>query len=408
MRWRDHFNPKYMQISVYVIITCVVIYIFARVADNIGDIVHAVSVGLKWMGVLFRPLFWGIFLSYVLHPVMHFVKKQLEKTPYYKKKGKSALGLAVAITVIGMLLAVTLLLSLLVSTLTRDIRLANLDDIENMINSLARTLNSFYYAVISKMEEMNISSEELNTYLSQVTDSIGNVLRGYAQNILGSMNHLQSFFTNFLFSVIFGIYFLLDGEGLLRYWKRVLKALASQKFYHRIAVLVQDADHIFSGYIRGQLLDALFMGIVVSIVLRIMNVKFSVIIGILTGIGNLIPYMGPFLAYGSTVVVCLVNGDIPLMIISIIVLFIIQTIDGNVVNPRLLAQNISIHPMLVIASLIIGSALGGIVGMLFAVPVGALLKMQFDRLIDFLIRKRHLEDDAVQPELHEEPKEQDL
>ncbi len=389
MKIQDLFDKKYIKISLHVILTCAAIYIFMRLADNIGAIVHAAGFGIKWLMIVVRPLFWGVFMAYILYPMKRFVQKQLEKTPLFKKR--SAHGFSVAVTVVGVMLIVSLLMSLLVSTLTKDIRLANFDDIERMINQLAGTLNSFYWAITQKMSQLNISSDEMNNYLNQVTNVLGNIIRGYAQNILGSINNLQGFFTNLLFSIIFGIYFLLDGVGLIRYWKRVLRAVVSKRFFHRCGVFVRDADKVFSGYIRGQMLDALFMGIVVSVVLTIMNVRFSVIIGVLTGIGNLIPYMGPVLAYGSTFIVCLVNGDITLMIVSIIVLFIIQTIDGNVINPKLLAQNISIHPMLVIASLIIGSALGGLLGMLFAVPVGALLKIQFDRFINILIHKRHLE-----------------
>jgi predicted PurR-regulated permease PerM len=101
--------------------------------------------------------------------------------------------------------------------------------------------------------------------------------------------------------------------------------------------------------------------------------------------------VGPFVAYISTISVCILNGDWKKLIIALIVLLVLQTIDGNVINPKLLSANISIHPMLVIASLIIGSAIGGIIGMLLAVPVGALIKIQFERGIDYLMAHRHQE-----------------
>ena len=122
-----------------------------------------------------------------------------------------------------------------------------------------------------------------------------------------------------------------------------------------------------------------------------MGVPFAVIIGILTGIGNLIPYVGPIVAYGSTILVCLVHFDIQKLIIAVIVICIIQTIDGNVINPRLLSHSISVHPMLVIASLIVGGAAGGIVGMLLAVPVAGLMKLYFDRFIQDVLNRRNQE-----------------
>ena len=100
---------------------------------------------------------------------------------------------------------------------------------------------------------------------------------------------------------------------------------------------VRDADRVFSGYIRGQLLDALFMMVVVSIALLLLNVKFAVIIGVLTGIGNLVPYVG-----------------------------------------------VKVHPMLVIIALLLGSKIGGLAGMILAVPVAALLKLWLDRWIGIM------------------------
>ena len=131
-----------------------------------------------------------------------------------------------------------------------------------------------------------------------------------------------------------------------------------------------------TGYIRGQLIDAIIMAVLISAALSLVGVKYAVIIGILSGIGNLIPYVGPVIAYGSTILVCLVTGDLRRLLVAVIVIFLIQTIDGNVINPRLLSSNIDVHPMLVIAALIVGGALGGIVGMLFAVPVAAFIKIE--------------------------------
>ena len=210
-----------------------------------------------------------------------------------------------------------------------------------------------------------------------------------------SIYHLKDFFTSALFAIIFGIYFMLDGKSLMRYWNRALKAFSSKRFDRIFHMLVSDADAVFSGYVRGQLIDALFMMVSVSVSLSLVGVKFSVIIGILTGIGNLIPYVGPFVAYISTILVCILNGDWKRLVVALIVLLILQAIDGNVINPKLLSASISIHPMLVIASLIIGSAIGGIIGMLLAVPVGAFLKIQFERLVNYLMKNRHIEEEET-------------
>ena len=181
---------------------------------------------------------------------------------------------------------------------------------------------------------------------------------------------------------------MLDGEGLKRYWGRAFCAFAGPRVTKYTKEFIADADRVFSGYVRGQLMDALFMAVVVSISLSIIGIKYAVIIGILTGIGNLIPYVGPFVAYGSTALVCLLNWNLEKFLVAIAVLFMIQTIDGNVINPKFLSQTIHIHPVLVIVSLLIGSKIGGLIGMLVAVPCGGLAKVYFEKLINYQMKRK--------------------
>lgn len=400
MKLKPETNRKYTQIAIYVVITVVVIYILTRIADNIGIILASIGTGLRWMGVIFTPLALGFMIAYILFPVMNFLEKRLGKLKFFVKRNKSAHGLSVALTCVFAVAVLMVLFSLIISTLTSSLQMISFDSFDKMIQSAASTFNSFYVEIEKQLEKLNISSDQLNSFIQSIGNWIAGLFKNMGSNIQSGINNMKIFFTNTLFAIIFGIYFLLDGTKLMKYWNRVLKAVSDKKFDNAFHVFMEDADKVFSGYIRGQLLDALFMSIMVSIALSLVGVKFAVIIGVLTGIGNLIPYVGPVVAYAATILVTLVTGEWQKLLVAIIVLLIIQTIDGNVINPKFLSNTIQIHPMLVIASLIIGSAAGGILGMLLAVPIGALIKIQFERLIDYLIVHRHLEEDAEpgQPE----------
>ena len=395
MKFKQNLDPKYTRVSFYVVITFMIIYLLMKIADNIGGIFSAVGSGLNWLNVLMKPLGWGFVISYLLFPVTEFWEKRLQHLKIFEKRGKSARGLSVAITSIIALVAIVILLSVIISTITSSIQVIRISDLEDMITSLAATMNSFYETVSRQLSQLNISSDQVNAYLKNIGDFIAEWFKNTGSGLQNSIYHLKDFFTSALFAIIFGIYFMLDGKSLMRYWNRALKAFSSKRFDRIFHMLVSDADAVFSGYVRGQLIDALFMMVSVSVSLSLVGVKFSVIIGILTGIGNLIPYVGPFVAYISTILVCILNGDWKRLVVALIVLLILQAIDGNVINPKLLSASISIHPMLVIASLIIGSAIGGIIGMLLAVPVGAFLKIQFERLVNYLMKNRHIEEEKT-------------
>ena len=242
---------------------------------------------------------------------------------------------------------------------------------------------------------MNVKSDEVNDWIDQAGDMATDFLLSLADGLVDFVKAIPNIFTTLLFSIVFAVYFLMDGENLMNYWKSLLNRLLGPKKYAFVKQIVKDADTVFSGYIRGQVIDATFMAFSTSIALSIVGIKYAILIGLVTGIGNLIPYLGPFLGYGSILIVGLITADYKIMFIAILVLFVIQTVDGNVINPKLLGDAIEVHPLLVIVSLIIGARVGGILGMLFAVPVGALIKLWVERIADHVDKKRRERDKAM-------------
>jgi predicted PurR-regulated permease PerM len=138
----------------------------------------------------------------------------------------------------------------------------------------------------------------MEQYLKPLKTTILGIAGSITDQVSGIVTRLPSTLSSLLFAIIFAIYFQLDGEGLKRYWGNAFKAMLPKKSWSHIRRFIRNADQVFSGYIRGQLIDAIFMAVVVSISLSLVGLPYSVLIGILTGIGNLIPYVGPFVAYG--------------------------------------------------------------------------------------------------------------
>ncbi len=274
----------------------------------------------------------------------------------------------------------------------------------NLVNMATRSINSFYTTAVKWLSQLNFESKEINDYVQNIGTVVASLITQWGQNALGALKNIPSFFSNLIFTIIFAVYFQLDHEGLRKYWGRAFRALFPTRFNDGIRLFAKDANRVCSGYIRGQFLDAILMAISISIALSLAGVRFSVLIGIFTGIGNLIPYVGPIVGYCSTILICLINGDYLRLVIGVVIVFVIQTIDGNIVNPKLLSSNIEVHPMLVIIALIIGSSTGGIVGMLAAVPIAALLKIQFERLVDYLMKKRGIAEPEKAPVQESAPK----
>ena len=294
--------------------------------------------------------------------------------------------------------------SFLVSVVTRQFTTASLDSFMNTINGYASSLEQLYNKVANGLSRVNIDSTELKQAADEVSKAVGGVVLGIANSLGSSMTNIVQITTTLLFAIIFAVYFLLDEKGLKKYWGNAVRIILPDKAYFGLEIFIKDLDEVFSGYIRGQMMDAVFMAVVVTIAFTIAKVPYAPAIGFLTGAGNLVPYMGPIVGYGSSIVVGLVSGDVKRMIISIIILFIIQTIDGNVINPKFLANSISVHPMLVLIAVIFGNKIGGLIGMVLAVPVAALIKIWFERFLD-LINKKRMSADVIDPSVQDDTDE---
>lgn len=387
MKLRDRFNRKYMQISLYVIITAVIIYSLSLIAKNLPVITMEVMERVGWLIKVIKPLIFGFVFAYLMDPVVSFFENRFRKYKLFNRMKKTRTWAAI-LSVILLVIAFAGLISLLIFSVTNQLRLANFDDIIRLAEEYKNSLDAFYHSVLENMEKLDIRSSEMEQYVRDTLEVILSYLVGFTKAIVNSITNLSSYLTTIIFSFIIGFYFIIDGQMFKKYLKRVLHALFSEHTNKKILSIVHDLDYAFSGYIRGQLTDAFVMMVLISLVLSITGVKFAIVIGIFAGIGNLIPYFGPIVAYISTALVCLINGDVKTLGISIIALAVIQFIDGNFIGPKLLSRSIKIHPLIIIISLIFGSAIGGFLGMLLAVPFGAYLKLVFVRYIDLKIRRK--------------------
>lgn len=364
----DKLDKKYLKICLYASITTLI---------SVGLILLFISSGSFWLKVwelfsaVLKPIIIGGIICYLFLPIV----EGLERIFNRKKRHKWARPLSVLLTFLIVLAAIGLILTLIAVAIYKNIELINIESIKNLFFKLREDYDYIWKFVVQQLESQGYSTSDISRIVSLFTNAIG------------------SFFSGLLFGVIFSIYFLLDSTRLSRYWTRAFSLIFGQKTEERLEMFLTDADNAFSGYIRGQFTDALIVGVLITIIMSIAGVPYAVIVGVFAGLGNLIPYLGPVVGYLSLVVVCLPSGAYDKMIVGIIIFAIVMFIDSNIINPKLLSDNVEVHPLLVVAALIGGGALGGIAGMLIAVPCAALIKLQFERYLQKMAKIRKDEGD---------------
>lgn len=378
-------NEKYQQILLYVLLGAFCILVMLFLLINIGVIVPKGMSFISKFFSLISPFIVGLAIVYLLNPIVNQIEKMLYKSLgiiFKKKKDRMSFrGLSVLITYLIVAGCIFLILSVIISSVANEIKLADTDSLKNIALSLLSSGKEFIKGIASKLEQFGIKSANISEYQQKLLDWINSSTTDIATGAFSFVSNVGNAISKFLIAMVLSIYVLIDLDNLKKYWQKAAAALLRNRSYGALSTFLKDADDCFSGYIKGQFLDACVMAVLVSVGLSIVNVKYSVLIGILTGIGNLIPYVGPIFAYGGTILACVVDGDFKKMLIGLIVVLVIQGLDGNFINPKLLSNSISVNPILVIIALLIGASTGGLMGMLVAVPVAALVKKEFDRFI---------------------------
>lgn len=173
-------------------------------------------------------------------------------------------------------------------------------------------------------------------------------------------------------------YFMKDGDKI----GNGAKKMVLPRMRNWVFPLAEKIDGVLGGFIRGQLLVAFFIGVLSAIALLILGVEYWLILGMLAGIGDLIPYIGPFLGAIPAVFIALTTD--PWKAVWVIVAFlIIQQLEGNLISPKIVGHSVGLHPALIIFVLLIGGALWGLVGLLVAVPLAGVIKVLLETILQW-------------------------
>ncbi len=361
-------DPKYTKICMYAGVTAALTAVALLLLWLSGGVWR--RLWSLFVAVL-RPIVIGGIFCYLLTPPVNGFERAFTK----KKAHAWARPLSVLLTLLLTAAGIILILLLVLIAMYRSVSAINLDAVSALLSSAQGDILSFLESLADRVAEIGLPVERIGNLLAAIVNGIKNAATGL------------------LFGVIFAVYFLMDGTQIGGYWKRALRLLAGEKAENRLALLREDADRVFSGYIRGQFVDALIVGVLSSVALLIAGVPNAIVVGALTGLGNLIPYVGPTVGYLTLAVVCIPSAAWGKLLAGAICLAVIMSIDSNLINPRLLSSKIKIHPLLVVAALIGGGVIGGFVGMIVAVPTAALLKVQFDRYLEYRERTAAQADD---------------
>jgi predicted PurR-regulated permease PerM len=375
------FDKRLLKYSIYTTITAVIIYMAFLIILNIGTILNVTFTILDDLFNLVKPLLIAIIIAYLLYPVTRFIETFLEKNKLYKVKNSSTRR------VISIICAYFLVIGIFLGLLCGVYymiggQLSNNTTLTNIIQYISLNLNSNSFSTVSISATLDsLNNSFIDTLKPYIIDGI-TYLQNYIVGNIGNMtSYIMSIGTSvatFLIDLIISIYLLKDSEYFISLWNKLYylvfrKSNAGFKINYAFHVV----HGVFGKYLRGQLLEAFFVGVLSAIALSIVGIKYAVVIGIIGGICNMIPYVGPLVATVLAAIMGLLSGQPIKILYAIIAMQFVQQIDNNLLAPKIVGNSVGLHPVFTMMAILIGGSVGGLLGMLLAVPIAASCKVLF-------------------------------
>ena len=343
-------------------LTVVIVY---KMLDNFSNVT-------EWFGTFFRilkPFLAGLLISYILFMPCKKIEGALEKSKlkFIKKRAR---GLSVIATYIIFILIIIIIINCIFPVLKES------------VVELVSNIPGYYETLVSKYKELPEDSVLKNDIIKDKMTELSNIdmkqflsinnekIIEYVKNIINIFSGIFDVFV----SIIVSVYILLQRTTIMRFLRRFARAMFKKNTYEAVNKYFTKANEVFFTFISSQLLDAVIVGILTTVAMLIIKVKYAPLIGFTIGLFNMIPYIGAIVAVGIGILITFITGGFGKAIAMALVVIILQQIDANIINPKIIGVSLEVSPLLVIFSVTVGGAYFGIMGMFLGVPIAVVIK----------------------------------
>lgn len=383
-------QSKYWRVSVAVFLTAAAILLFYDVLFGQRSAVVLVN---KLVEAL-EPILYGAMIAYLLAPMVDFFDKcilpgrmeQARAAGKYCVPGIRAVSLLFTWIIISVFLY--LFLSVMLPEIYRSILqlIGNAEKYYNTINLWTMALLEQNPALESWVtDQLSVYYNDLSNLMDQLLPQAQQLMSAVSGGVISAVLFLK----NLLVGVIVSIYLLSTKERCAAHCRRLVCGVFSPAQSPWIFRAVNKADRIFSGFVRGKLLDSLIIGILCFIFSNIFAFPYAPLVSVIIGVTNIIPFFGPFLGAIPSLFLILLDSPIKALYFLIFILAL-QQVDGNIIGPKILGDRTGLSSLWVIIAILVGGGFFGIPGMFFAVPVFACLNTFVDFWTSCRLKKQGL------------------
>ncbi|KAB3540982.1 AI-2E family transporter [Alkaliphilus pronyensis] len=383
---RIKLDNNYFKYSFYGFLTVAMSIIFYLLLNNVGFYLKSFSVGFAITRKILSPFIIGASIAYLLSPGVRWLEKKVFiKINFISKRKKLHRLLSILTMYIVLITSITLLAVFIAPQIGNNIS-DIITSVPEYITATDNLINKWSYE-IEAFSQIDIATH-INQKINEAFDNISQSLEVILNNVALSVISITSGLLNFVLGLILSFYMLMDRESFKQGFVKILRVMFSDVTVDKIKDFAREVDDLFAKFIVGKSLDSFIIACLCFIGLKIIGIRYALLLSVIIGVTNMIPYFGPFI--GAVPAVIITFFDSPLNALWIIIFILaLQQFDGLILGPKILGDSVGVSPFWIIFSIVVGGKLFGVIGMFLGVPVIAIIRLVVNRGIDRQLEKRN-------------------
>ena len=318
---------------------------------------------------IIAPFIWGLVIAYLLDGPTRFFERTFLKG---HRKTAILLTYILAVVILGFLGR------MVVPQLIQSV-IALINNVPGYLDGLNDLVSS------SGMDELGL--EELIGSYQELVEKATALISTMLPKLLGYGMAIGSGVISAITAIISSVYMLLSKDRLVSQMRKVIMACAPVDYSERILKISSNANRIFSGFINGKIVDSAIIGVICFVCTTLLKIPFALLISVIVGVTNIIPFFGPFIGAIPSVMILLIIDPWSALEFGIFVI-VLQQFDGNILGPKILGDSTGLPALWVLVAIILGGGLFGFAGMVVGVPTFAVLYALVSDFLTVRLRQR--------------------
>ena len=392
MRRYFRWDKKYLYwgITAFCVIACAILFFMAL---NYWD---TIKEGITKLFRILSPFIWGLVIAYLLNPLVKLLNRKAFAPLFeriFKKKPKLAAkvsrGTAVVFAEVIMLVLITGLFFLIIPQLYSSIEtiVVNSPTYIDSLTKWATKMLDDYPEISSYVEGLlaTVNTDIVSWLQTTILPKLGNLI----SNVGTGVRYVLQGVYNLVIGIIVSMYVLGNTAGFVANAKRLIYSIMSVDTAKKFLEILRFTDRTFIGFLNGKLVDSAIIGLICYIGCVILKMPYALLVSVLVGVTNIIPFFGPLIgAIPSSIIILMVDPFKCLIFIVFVIL--LQQLDGNIIGPKILGSSVGINGFWIMFSIIVGAGFFGFWGMLLGVPVFVVIYTIVNSVIDRTLRRNDL------------------